>query len=186
MSAAIHCPGPILLYVRFRNGTTSFLGTAVEAPEVEQQIFHIPVMNDLGGRNVPFQRVYDGEKHVITLTANRVDYTVYAAIRDLSKTPAGVGVDGPYDRGTLEVGYTDFELILIYTYGQSTVPGAQPDFPAGRRYYSAVLAGAKESTAGTRVLDIAMAFETTPVYDATTRTLSLYTETNFGALPTPT
>jgi hypothetical protein len=164
MSAFVNCPGPINLFVRPQaQSTFSYLGTAVTSVEPEAEFAWINIMNDLGGRSVPFQIVYDGEEHVIAVTLNRFDSTVLKALRD----PAGlgnvvgnpnanaIGSDGAYNRGTLGIGSRDFELFIQPTYTSGTVfnglAATAPDFPLGRRYFSCVLEKYKESTVGTRV-----------------------------------
>lgn len=190
MPALQFTPGPIHLYVRFRNKSIAdYLGTCVVAPEPEATKYKIPVMNDLSGRSVPFQLVQDGENHIVLATTNRFDYAVYRAIRALDNgSPAGQGVLGAESglaRGTLVIGVSDFELILVNGYYGTAAAGsgtAPLILNAGRRYYSSNLMKYKESTAGTRVQEIALAIGCENVFIPATRGFGLYSETDLGVL----
>ena len=183
-------PGPIHLFARFRNNTTAdYLGTSVVCPEPEGEKFKLPVMNDLSGRSVPFQLVQDGESHMVMATMNRFDITVYRAIRALESGGAGLGFEGPFARGTLVMGVSDFELILVNQYAGTVVQGfsgtagsATADLNAGRRYFSSNLRKYKESTAGNRVLEIALAIECQNIFVPLTGGFALYSETDLGVL----
>lgn len=177
MGAFTHVTGPQEIAVRFRGQAQgSYLGTAVTAPEIDLNFATINVMNDLGGRSVPFQKVFDGEQHVLSAVLNRVDMTVLKQIRDLTHNVSNLGYEGQIERGTLMIGNNDFELQFNNVfYGQSAAP-AQSDTPAGRRYASAILLAAKESTVGTRVQEIALQFECNAVFNPTARAFDLFTE----------
>jgi hypothetical protein len=196
MAQGQRTPGPIYLFAKFRNLSTAYyLGTCITAPEPENEKFKIEVMNDISGRSVPFQLVQDGEKFFILATMNRFNLDVVANIRALESgvaTPntgvnSGLGSETAYARGTLNIGVSDFQLITLNAYYGTTSAGVfvggVSDLPAGRMYYSCNLRKYKESTVGTRVLDVSMAIECQNVYDPTTRTSSLYTENpvNFPA-----
>lgn len=180
MAAFTHCPGPKDLYVRFRNGVTSYLGTATIAPEFDHQWFYLEVFNDLGGRSVPFQHVYDGERATVAVTMDRFDYTVFKAIRALTRVPGDVGKDKRISRGTVVVANSDFQFIVHNTYAgaanANTLALAQADFPETRRYHSAFLAAAKETNAGTRVEEIALVIATANVFTPSTREFDLFSE----------
>lgn len=183
MSAFQFTPGPIDLFCRFRPGPAQnfgspvYLGTCVVAPEPEEEQFKIPVMNDLGGRSVPFQLVQDGEKARLNATLNRFDLDVARLLRAQSSglfTVDGIGAETPIARGTLVIGVSDFEFILKNRYFGQPVAGGL--VPQGRRYFSANCQAYKESTAGTRVLEIAFQLDFENVYNISTGAFSLYTE----------
>ena len=192
-------PGPINIFVRFRNQATAvYLGTCVTAPENEEEKYKIPVLNDLGGRSVPFQLVQDGQVDYVYATVNRFDYFVVQNIKNVESgaPPTGaapnpaIGIETGLARGTLTIGISDFELILTNQYFGTTSAGqfvggiAASDLAFGRRYYSANMRKCKESTVGTRVLEIALAFECQNVFLPASRGFQMYTEdpTNFGQL----
>lgn len=182
MSAALYTPGPIEHYVKFRTGVTRYLGTAVTAPEIEVRPAYINVQNDLGGRSVPFQKVADRKQHVISTTLNRFDWATYKAMLPDGVTSAGAfGADDNTTHGVLSLGYTDFELILRYAYGGTSV--IPSDFPVGRRYWSAVVLGSRESTVGTRVEEVALVIECNELFNPTLRTFRLYSEISADVLP---
>lgn len=190
MGAFKFTPGPILVYARFRtNSTAQFLGTGITSVEPEVQRYFLPSMNDLSGRSVPFQLVYDGEEHTIPFTTNRFDMNVWRAIRATNAGAAGLGAETAASRGTLHLGITDIELILVNTYagtvvqGFSGTPGVPTvDLNAGRRYFSATLVAGKESTVGTRTLEVAMVFQCKNIFVPSTRGFALYSESQLGTL----
>lgn len=188
MPALFHTPGPVLVYAKgLADSTFSFLGTATVTPEFEAKPAYLPVMNDLAGRSVPMQRIYDGEEHLIYCTLNRFNYTLWKALRDAQTHTLDItnhGVDTRLERGSLTVSAGDFQLLFKNDF-YGTAAGTA-DLPIGRVYYSAIVAAYKESGA-TRVQEIATVFQTSNVYDAANRRFSLYTEVTaaFGSIPNP-
>lgn len=178
MSALFHTPGPIELFVKFRDGRTLYLGTCAQSPEVEVRPAYIDIKNDLGGRSVPITKIYDGEQHLIYLTAtNRFDWRAYKLMkRDAVSGDVGPGVslDGALNRGSIAIGTYDFELVLRYAFGGTAV--ASTEMPYGRRYYSCVLVAAKESTVGTRLMEVSMAIEANGLFRPDSRSFLLYSE----------
>lgn len=190
MAAFFTTPGPIFIYVNwvYQGGTPTFLGTAVTAPEVEGRPAYINVLNDLSGRSVPGQKVYDGEQDIVTVTLNRFDFGVYTQLKSQSKVAAAAGFNTPLNRGSLAFTQTDFQLILVNSFFGTAQ--ASPVLTSGRLYYSALLTGWRESTVGTRVEEVALVFECNAPINPTSSTpgafgsFNLYTETLPG-LPVP-
>lgn len=176
MPMGTRTPGPKHLFARFRgNSAVYYVGTCVAAPEPEHEKSRIPIMNDLAGRNEPFQIVKDGENAVIMATMNRFDWLLLQTIRSLDQTntpPATplagntfAGQENPDTRGTLTIGITDFQLLIWSQY--NTVAGASGtanDAAPVRQYNSVELVKYKESSVGTRVDEVACAFKATSVY----------------------
>lgn len=183
MAAFQFTPGPIDMFCGLRSApggsvTFAYLGTCVTAPEPEEEQFKIPVMNDLGGRSVPFQLVQDGENAQLLCTLNRFDLAVAQLMRAASSgrfSASGIGNETNIARGTLVIGVSDFQFVLRNRYFGQPVGGGP--VPEGRLYYSANLRKYKESTVGTRVLEIAIALDFQNVYNVTTGEFALYTET---------
>lgn len=201
MPTNIFTPGPIFHYVRFRNASTiHFLGTAVAAPEQDGEKFKIPVMNDLGGRSVPFQLIQDGEIWNVTTTLNRFDLLVARAVRSLESgraptVPPAAGVLGSETsqaRGTLNIGVSDFELFLVNGYAGTPAAGtagtAAAELNRVRGFASCNLRRYKESTVGTRVLEVAMAIECQNMFTPTGANpfgFVLYQEGTVAGIPNP-
>lgn len=177
VGAFMHTPGPKEFFVRFRGtGTWQFLGTCVQAPEPEETPHFIEIFNDYGGRSVPFQLVWDGATCLIPFVSNRMDLNVCRNVRDQPGrfgTTTQVGRESLLDRGSLVIGVTDFELTIRNTYFGTAHQTA--GMPAGRKYFSVVLAAYRESTVGTRVEEVAMVFKANSVWSSATG-FSLYTE----------
>lgn len=190
MPSLISCSGPIHIYARFRSGPIAqYLGTCVEAPEPDHTYYHIPIMNDLGGRSVPFQIIQDGEDAVVSMVMNRFDINVCRGIRALPSAAGGgvvgnLGSETGFARGTLVIGSSDFELVIVNKYAGTPASG-NSFLNLGRRYASSMLERYKESTKGSRVLEVAMLVKCENGF-ITSGPLAggfqLYTEADLGAL----
>lgn len=190
MSLGIRTPGPIHLFSRFRNNSTAFyLGTCVAAPEPEHEQFDIPIMNDIGGRSVPFQIIQDGELAYVSATLNRFDWRLLQSLRALPSQAANSITTSPNTggnpnagqefagaRGTLALGINDWQLVLLYQYAGTISAGSftnsDNDLPFGRIYSSVRIKKYKESTVGTRVMEVAMILECHNIYDPVTRSFA--------------
>lgn len=190
MPAGVFTPGPIDHYVQIAGQSSPlYLGTAVLAPDQEAEDFKIPVLNDLGGRSVPFQLVQDGEQWIVSTTLNRFDMQVMNLIRGLPSRGPGEGINLGTEtgraRGTLVIGVNDFQLILVNTYAGTPSSGAGAgDLPRARGFYSATILKYGESTKGTRVLEASLIIQCNNVFNPQTRGFSLYAQGN-PAVPNP-
>lgn len=186
MASYFYAPGAIEHYVTLRNGTSYYLGTAVTAPEVEGRPFYLNVINDIGGRSAPMDKVGDRAQHLVTTTLNRFDETVLQIITGLN-TSTGLAAHTTLNQGTLTFGYLDFQLVLVYA---ASVAGLTPSiFPVGRRYYQSQVVGLRESTVGTRVQEVTLAIECNEIFVPATRVFNFYTENSSlvtTGLPDPT
>ncbi len=179
MSSLFFAPGAIEHYIKPRNASSfAYLGTAVTAPEIEIRPAYLNVINDIGGRTLPMQKVGDREQHVVTTTLNRFDIAVYQAITCLGggSGPA-IGGNDNTNQGTLVIDNLDFEFIFIYA-AVAANRGAFSGYPLGRRYYSSLVIGARESTVGTRVEEITLVIECNEVFTPATRVFDLYSESD--------
>lgn len=193
MSAGQYTPGPQHVYARFRsNPVAAYLGTCVRAPDPEHEFSYLDVMNDIGGRSVPYQLVQDGENARIVLVMNRFDIVVCRQIRALQAAAGGgsvsqLGTTTAYGRGTLVIGSSDFELVFVNAYAGTPAAGlplsVATNLNAGRRYYSTVPTKYKESTEGSRVLEVALALRCeNGAISGGVGGFALYSETDLGQL----
>ena len=189
MSAGQFTSGPIEHFVQFRGESIAYyLGTAVLGPEQDDDEKAIPILNDLGGRSVPFQVVQDGAEWMITTTMNRFDMSVLRRLRGLTSAGPGqfpvLGVESGRARGTLVLGNSDFSLILANSYAGTPSAGvATPaDLNALRGFYSCKMLHYKESSVGTRVVEVSLAIQAYNLFDPVTRGFRLFSETNVWAL----
>lgn len=188
---AVYTPGSLQLFVQFRGqGSPQYLGTCVTAPEQEREAFKIEVMNDLSGRSVPFQLVQDGEKWLVMATMNRFSLALLQQIRALESGGAALGSESGLARGTLVIGISDFQLVVVNTYAGTPAQGATGtpgtlalDLNNSRGFATCNVRKYKESTVGTRVLEVAMAIECLSVFNPATRGFTTYTEGGAGASP---
>lgn len=171
-------PGPIDLFATFRDSTTMYIGTCEQAPEVEVRPAWIDIKNDITGRSIPAGKMPDGEQHLIYLTAtNRFDWAGYKFMARAA-VPGDIGpatlINNVISQNVIATGADDFEFVLRYSLGGSIVSPAQ--MPVGRRYYSCVLLGARESTVGSKIMSVSMILEANPLTDFVNRTFRLYSE----------
>lgn len=178
MASLFYAPGAVEHFVVY-GGVGYYLGTATTAPEVEGRPYYLNVINDLGGRSAPMQKVGDRQQHIVTTTLNRFDWAVYKAIVFASSS-GQLGGDSNFTQGVLTLNNLDFELALVF---QQAVAGNTPTgFPVGRRYFSAQVIGYRESTVGTRVEEVTLVMECNELFDATTRQFALYSENSATVL----
>jgi hypothetical protein len=176
------------MYIRQRvsgvlNATFYYLGTAVTSPETEITVAWIPVMNDLGGRSVSIQDVYDGEVHKVSFTLNRFNWQTYNRLRTGTAGPTiSAGGDAPTDRGRVHRGVDDYQFLLTNSYVGSIADNG--DMPAGRLYYYAKPLAFREGRVGTRVEEVTCLIECTAGFNATTRGFEMFTEAaaNWGSV----
>lgn len=186
MAIAFNTPGPIHHFAVFRDQSTVFyMGTAVLAPEQEGEKFKIPVLNDMGGRSVPFQLIQDGEYWMVQTTMNRFDQQVTRKIRSLEGAGAPLGQEGLSARGRLVLGISDWSLILLNEYAAigNPIASANPELNPMRCFFSANMRMYKESTVGTRVLEVAMAIECQNLFNPANRGFKLYAENQADSAP---
>lgn len=192
MAAGQFTPGPQHVFARFRsNSVAQYLGTCTRAPDPTHEFYQLDVMNDLGGRSVPYQLVQDGENAKCVLVMNRFDINIARGIRALPSNAGGgnvtlLGSETAYARGTLQIGSSDFELVFVNAYFNTAAAGlpltVAGSLNAGRRYVSSTISRYKESTEGTRVLEIAMVIRCENVRVPGTNAFQLYTESDLGTL----
>lgn len=199
MATRVQTLGPGHVYIKFRGDMTgvlesvySYLGTCETCPVVEIDQPKLPVMNDLAGRTFPFQKVEDGEQHLVTLVLNKFDYTVWRRAYDTYHHLTLItnhGIDDRYKRGSLHMGIGDFQLLLVNDFSGVAPfhPLAQADQPIGRLYFSAELVKAKEDPSANRAQTIAAAFRCDGIWDSSSRSFFTYTETSsgIGSFPAP-
>lgn len=184
--ADIFTPGPLHLFGDLSEDGSSpfYLGTCVTAPDTEAEKFKIPVMNDLGGRSVPFQLIKDGEIWMVSCTLNRFNRSGINSLLALDSSTNGtlgasLGSETGTARGTLVLGVSDWSLIVINQYANTPAAGTTPAALAGgRRYHSANIRKYKENTEGTRVLEVAMSIELQNLFN--NETLGF---TNYSVVP---
>jgi len=170
----VFTPGPLYLFAEQIGGAITYLGTCVTAPDQEGEKFKIPIMNDLGGRSVPFQLVKDGEVWMVNLTMNRFNMGLILELLALDSdydgdVPILAGQETNIARGTLVIGLSDWGLTIINGYAGTPAAGTTPaNLLGGRRFMSANIRKYKESTEGTRVLEVAMSIECQNVFNQET------------------
>lgn len=174
--ADFYTPGVTELYYKDRTAFTNnnspwmFIGTAVEAPEIEAEVITTPFNSELSGP-APFQQIFNSEIHTVTATLNRLNYTNWRDLRlqfqgGLNRK-FGTLWQSPYAVGQPMLNNTDFALLIKYS---ASRPGG-PTLPAGvttdRIYYSCLLQSYHESTINNRVEEVSLAITCYPYYKIT-------------------
>ncbi len=103
MAAMTHVTGPNFVFLNFPtlSSTVFFLGTCQVAPRMRINRAYKPVMNDLGGQLLPFERISQGQEGQLIMQLNRFDQAVYAKLADTPRFNAVLprGSDGFLDIG---------------------------------------------------------------------------------------
>lgn len=176
MAAVFHTLGAIDHFIRPTGDPAwVYLGTATLSPDMEEEPAYLPVINDLGGRSLPVTYVADRNRCTVTTTLNRFNWTAYDLLRFVLNPGTGAGsyVDRVGDHGTPVMGFQDFQLLLISTFGPTY---SSPDTPTGRMYYSAIPRKFRESNLNSRVTELSILFECNGLFNPADRSFSLYTE----------
>lgn len=188
MSAAFFPTGAVELFFRYRplikaslgNNNPErpwlYLGSGVFPPEVRAAVTATPFTCDYSAPD-PFQLVFNGEWHRLSVTLNRLDQAAYREFRN------GPGLDRLrwddrrrwYKTGHLMLNADDFSLFVRFALPAAgmTVP---PDAPKGRLYYSGVLTDFAESSVNGRVQEVSLLIDCRPLYDRALKQFALYSE----------
>lgn len=159
MPAIPHNSGPVHFFFRNYNraGTPIYIGTCETRPRIISKPTYRPVYNDIGG-DVPFDRLYQGEEHLIIGTFTRWEEI---AVREMQNRPLssfGQGAPGSLlrrgritagDTGTLMVteGFA-YELLLYFSHFAKTFFAGNA-MPPGYRFKAAYLEGPDDRENGT-------------------------------------
>lgn len=193
MPADFYALGPAHIFLRFRSGAAYepavYLGTCETAPQDTDEPQYVPVMNNIGGSEVPVQLTYQRRRMSVAGVFNRYDYSVVRRVMDPARTgaPGTMGLDGRCDTGSLVLGKTDFQLIRVNQFGgfAPACVGLPADAPVGRMYYSVVQAKVDIQKAAAGVDALPIVFQCLGLYVPTTKSFAHYTElaSEFPALP---
>jgi len=157
------------LEIAFTSLHWAFLGTCVQAPEIESVSTLTPIMSDLLAP-APIQLALNSEQHFITATLNRLNFANYNFMLE--------GLTSEYEGsreflpGQLQIYAKDFLLFLQYSNILDRPAGA----PAGRIYYSSYLTDYHETTLNGRVQEVTAIIQCNPLYSTSFRKCYLYTQ----------
>lgn len=186
--AIIYSTGPAYFFVA--GGTKSptsalFLGTAEVNPKFRIQREFTPVFNDIGGRKVPFELIYEGQQAFIFSELNRYNESVYAACADAPTHNGLVGNGNPLQTrganafgeiGTLMLTESkNLYLIIVFPYASKAV-FSNNNMPLGYIFPGSVLRGPDDHTIGTGDRKISLIFQSIPIYNFSDRSFRLYRE----------
>lgn len=160
----------------------AFLGTGERAPAVIAQRNYTPIYSDDTGKLVPYDRIWEGEEHLVSVVLTRWNEGVYRALAALPR-PIGVpGGDSPLDRGSLMVA-DGLACPLYLRFGHAGKPLALAGgLPAGVRYYAAMLDGQDRYEPGTSVNRRHLTFYCANVYSRNNGNIGLF-DYNVAGLP---
>lgn len=86
--------GPAHLFAAPQGGGSNsplYLGTAEKKPDINIITEYEPVMNDLAGQRLPYDRAYSGKEAIISVVLTRMNYHVMAALMTRPNPAAGFG-----------------------------------------------------------------------------------------------
>ncbi len=196
--ARIYSTGPALIYAGVNDApgvVPVFIGTCQSAPEIDIQPSFHHVMNDLGGNQKPFDRMWEGEEGMVSGVLNRFNYLTLLRMmsrpRTNTATPGTAGINISGDVGTLmgQEGLT-YHLWVAFPKG-GTLP--YPDLVPGYHFYAAMLLGPDKIQPGTKDLGVHCIWQCQRQFNPagaglgipTTGSLTLYDTltTSFASLP---
>ncbi len=144
--AKLWATGPVHIFVGISGTAKSpiYLGTGETAPNIDIKIEYSPVMNDIGGDRLPFDRIYEGSEADISVVLTRWNEPTVAALMSVPNAAGVRGRQTPTDLGTLmgSEGYT-FPVWLLFPRSPLNAGGllAQAGMPAGYRFFSCINMG---------------------------------------------
>lgn len=167
--ASIYSTGPALIYVGAQGtapGQAKYLGTFERKPEIEIRKSYVPVMNDLGGSELPTDYCYEGQEGTVSGVMNRFNMNT---LRALEAQPASIVAGGAVNAAINEGGDTlggsygalmnqDNLGVLLYVVFSRLQPGnlaaavtalQNQGMPAGYMFLSSFLQGPIKKEPGT-------------------------------------
>lgn len=161
-------------------GSIFYLGTAEVQPQIKVKKVRIPVKNDIGGRLLPTQSIYQGQMGQIGVALNRFSLR---ALNEIKATGgyAGIykGVDYFNSVGALEFANTSFRLWQVNGfYNWSTPATGAAEIPPGKYWPNVVIADEDDAKIGTIDWTKLLIFEAYKLLGCTTGLYSgvLYSE----------
>jgi len=189
MPALVRVSGPNDIYIGFKsnNGQTvsyTYFGTCEMVPQYEEKKNFAPVMNALSGAMLPFNELYQGTDWAVSMNLTRYDELVAQALKTapfplVANTP---GTDSYISRGSLMYERFANEVVVVNTF-YGTANAVVNDLP-GYRFYVGLYMGGNPSPGGTLANQLAVTFLCRNIFDPSTRSFSLYTNT-LPSLPAP-
>lgn len=185
--AQLWSTGPVHIHAKL--GPTGqkvmkYLGTGQQAPDINIEGHHVPVMNDIGGPVLPFDQIWAGEIGRVDVEFTRWNETNLALLaarpsQGSNGVPAVRGKNTRYDIGSLLL--TEdlaFELYLqfVFSVGQ-TAPkpafnnAASGQQPAGYHFLRAIVDGPMIRRPGTKANSMHVSFFCLRYYIATSGAL---------------
>lgn len=145
------CTGPAYLFCQPPAQSVQFLGNTERTPKMRVVREFEPVMNDMAGTKVPYDRLFQGKHIFISGLLTRFNWSVYLALAQLPNV-TGDGLDIPGDVGTLmmtEGKAVPFWVEFPYAVGGRAGKAAMAGMPQGYHLFAGVFEGPDEHEAGT-------------------------------------
>lgn len=162
--------------------TPTFLGTGETGPTVRKRRHYAPVMNDLAGPVVPFDKIRGGQDAIVSVSLTRWNPPVYRSIASVSASGLP-GFETSADRGTLMMTEgQSFVLYLRYPFFDSHPAMAAQGMIPGYRFFNAMLDGEDDEETGTRANKEHLTFYCGGLWDTPTNSWSLY-DHNVAGVP---
>jgi hypothetical protein len=165
-------------------GSAIYIGTGMEAPDVETVYAYAPIMNDITGPTKQFDKIKGPKDAYISISFTRWNQPV---IEGLEGTFPGMfgGAMFPGEVGTMMM--TEGAAFgLVLRYGNTDFHGALAGVGQrfGRRYFAATIEGRQRDKGGTGQNSCTVLFHCQPVFIPATNVLALYDFNVAGIPPT--
>jgi|SRR5579859_979810 len=169
--------GPVAVFVDVGLVTArqpTFLGHGERAPKPSIRRGQDQVMNDLGGTQIPFDIIYEGQEAIFRLDLTRWNEDVYQKIVNVVATGRGIfeGIDDDAATGSLYL-TEDFAFQTWLTFPFSA-KASMDTLPDGYHFFQTVLEGPDDREPGTGANRLSLIFHAYRAFDPNTGTFSLY------------
>jgi len=174
--AQAYVTGPVGLFVGFRNpgsssiATIEFLGTGETAPDIEENLEHEPVMNDVWGSKLPMDRLHEGSEAVVSVvltwwretTVRRVMALPYrnGSVRGVNVVRGAANGYGDVGSAILTEGLA-ISLWCLFPYSAKTAyqNANNGKMPQGQRFPYSMLVGKPVRKTGTKANKMQLTFQ---------------------------
>jgi hypothetical protein len=118
----VHVTGAVHHYIQVRGDTNIYyLGTAEITPQMQREKVYQNVLNDIGGKTLPFQKTYDGEHALVSVLLTRFSRTAWDFLLRSGEAsgvtmPGFSGVETRISRGHAVYGRSDFKLWQVFDF----------------------------------------------------------------------
>ncbi len=178
--ASIFTTGPANIFVGIgANKTMLYLGTCMRPPRIRIRRGNVPVFNDLGGTQIPFDMMSSNQEAFTKGTLNRFNRPVMNALQAMPNPYSGVrGLQQAGDIGSLYI-QEGLAFPLVMQFPNYLIKPAMraAGLPPGYLFYATWFEGPDDEDIGTTDNKIDSIFHSLSVFNPANGQMALYTTT---------